>query len=80
MLQAAQLTYVGFVKNRNDEPVACAIVSFDDHSLGVVTTNAIGRFVRLLSVGKHWVNITASGYNTVLQVSHFYFNYFDVFS
>ena len=67
LFQAVQLTFVGYVKDHSDSPVAGAVVSFDD-SLGAVSTNAIGRFIRLLSVGKHWVYIDAKGYKTLVMV------------
>lgn len=50
-------------------PVVGANVTFDDHSLGMVTTDDAGRFVRLLSAGKHWVYINAAGYESSVQVS-----------
>lgn len=69
LLQAVQLTVVGVVKDHSNVPVAGANVSFDDHSLGMVTTDDAGRFVRLLSAGNHWIFISADGYKNLVEVS-----------
>lgn len=68
ILQALDMVVVGYVRDQSNQPISNAVVSFDDHSLGVVSSDDNGQFFRLLSTGKHWIYVNATGYKILVMV------------